>query len=262
MIINEINNLLETLRLEKDKEKIKKYATELLEFCHGDVKPNDAVSIYNFFGIGRESLRDDFNTTDEIVTFIKYTNDHYLSDYQLDELKIFRDMCIMSIFAPMIYAVARVYSVADDDFFEDVSDLETALSWYNCSFVYKYLYKIIVEINKLEPIIKENETNQKLQKVYALCESYKDTEYIDIFEVARKRYNEFVNINNKVKEFSDIAEDLYKVYNGYNVYEENDVHEWLIEDNVNEENIDKAIEALQKLKTLSREYYNKNDKLI
>ena len=258
----DINNLLEEIRLEKDKEKIKEHAVKLLEFCLGDIRVDDVVSIYNFFGIGRESLRDDFDITDEISTFIKNTNDHYLSDYQLDELKVFKDVCIASIFLPMMFAIARVYSVADDDFFEDVADIETALSWHNCSFVYNYLYKIMVEINKLEPIIKENETNQKLQKVYALCESYKDTEYKDIFKVTRERYNEFMAINNKVREFADIAEDLYNVYNGSNVYEEDDVHEWLIEDNVNEENIDKAIEALQKLKTLSREYYNKNDKLI
>ena len=258
----DINNLLEEIRLEKDKEKIKKYATELLGFCHGDVRSNDVVSIYNFFGIGRESLRADFDITDEIATFIKNTNEHYLSDYQLDELKLFRDGCIVSIFLPMMFAIARVYSVADDDFFEDVADIEVALSWHNCSFVYNYLYKIIVEINKLEPVIKEDEANQKLQKVYALCESYKDVEYKDIFKVARERYNEFMSINDKVREFSDIAEVLYDVYNGYRVYEEDDVHEWLDEDKVNEENIDKAIEVLQKLKTLSREYYNKNNKLI
>ena len=258
----DINNLLETLRLEKDKEKIKEHAIKLLEFCLDDVRPDDVVSIYNFFGIGRESLRDDFDITDEITTFVKNTNEHYLSDYQLDELKLFRDGCIVSIFLPMMYSIATMYSVSDDEFFEDVCDIEVALSWHNCSFVYNYLYKIMVEINKLEPIIKEDETNQKFQKVYALCESYKDAEYKDIFKVARERYNEFMAINDKVREFSDIAEVLYDVYNGYRVYEEDDVHEWLNKDNVNEENIDKAIEALQKLKTLSREYYNKNDKLI
>lgn len=260
--MNKVNDLLEKLRLEKDKEKIKKYATKLLELCHGDIRVNDIISIYNFFGIGREPLADDFDITDEMATFIRCTNDHYLSDYQLDELKVFKDACIASIFMPMMYAISRVYSVVDEEFCEDVSNLETTLSWHNCSFVYRYLYDIMVEINKLESIIKEDEANQKIQKVYAICESNKDIEYKDVFEVARERYNEFMNINNKVEEFSDIAETLYEVFKGYHVFEEDDVHEWLNEDEVNEENIDKAIEALQKLKTLSREFYNKNNKLI
>ena len=258
----DINNLLDEIMFEKDKEKIKENAAKLLKFCHSDIRVNDIISIYNFFGIGRESLADDFNVTDEMSTFIKNTNDHYLSEYQLDELKIFKDACIASIFMPMMYAIAKVYSVADDDFFEDISNIETTLAWYNCSFVYKYLYNIMIEIDKLEPIIKEDKVSQKLQKVYALCEGHKDIEYKDIFEISRERCNEFMNINDKVKEFSDIAEAMHNVYNGSYIYEENDVHEWLDEDNVNEENIDKAIEALQKLKTLSREYYNKNDKLI